>query len=252
MLGKPSRKFCRNPRSPRLGPDDRKPLHLCGVARLPTSRLGRCAAPRSDASRKHRRRTDAVIAWVKRKSPRSCAHWCDFRNCNIATGYRMGKGVRKTAVKAAKAANRPAAPRRVSAPGKAQDEMRERASRSERQLATAQQITHMGSWEWDCAKNQVSWSDELYRIYGLLPRSCEITFESFLSRVHPEDRERIRQSVYQAVESKGSFRYRERIVRPDGTTRLLDTAGEASFDERGRFAGLIGTCRDISEEFARA
>jgi signal transduction histidine kinase len=127
----------------------------------------------------------------------------------------------------------------------------ERASRSERQLATAQQITHMGSWEWDVGKNQVSWSDELYRIYGLLPRSCEITLEGFLARVHPDDRGRIQSSVSHAVETRGPFRYRERIVRADGSIRELDTAGEANFDEMGRFCGLIGTCRDVTEERAR-
>ena len=52
----------------------------------------------------------------------------------------------------------------------------ERVTRIERQLAVAQQITHIGSWEWDVRTNVVSWSDELYRIYGLEPQSCEITF----------------------------------------------------------------------------
>ena len=46
----------------------------------------------------------------------------------------------------------------------------------ERQLAVVQQLTHIGSWEWDMRTNAVAWSDELYRIYGLEPQSCEITF----------------------------------------------------------------------------
>jgi PAS domain S-box-containing protein len=130
-------------------------------------------------------------------------------------------------------------------------QIEERAFRSERQLATAQQITHMGSWEWNVAKNEVAWSDELYRIYGLEPRSCSITFDSFLARVHPDDRQRIELAVSRAVEEKGTFHYRERIVRPDGAIRVLDSMGEASFDEEGRFLGLIGTCRDITEQNAR-
>ena len=59
---------------------------------------------------------------------------------------------------------------------------------AQKQLELAQQITHIGSWQWDIATNRVMWSDELYRIYGLEPQSVELTFESFLARVHPEDR----------------------------------------------------------------
>lgn len=118
----------------------------------------------------------------------------------------------------------------------------------ERQLATAQAITHMGSWEWDPATNKVAWSDELYRIYGLQPRSVEITFDTFLSRVHEDDRERIQHEVGRAMERGGRFAYRERIRRPDGSVRHLDTIGEVLRSDDGKVIGLIGTCRDVTEE----
>ena len=59
-------------------------------------------------------------------------------------------------------------------------EEHEQLTRLERQLALAQQITHVGSWEWDAATSVVTWSDELYRIYGFEPKSREVTFEFFL------------------------------------------------------------------------
>jgi PAS domain S-box-containing protein len=121
----------------------------------------------------------------------------------------------------------------------------------ERQLATAQQITHIGSWEWDVRANVVTWSDELYRIYGLEPGSCEITFEGFLSRVHPDDRERTVREVRGSLARGGDFAYPERIVRPDGSIRELDTRGTVLLDERGEAARLIGTCRDVTEEHER-
>jgi PAS domain S-box-containing protein len=127
----------------------------------------------------------------------------------------------------------------------------ERLARVEHQLAIAQQITHIGSWEWDARTNVVSWSDELYRIYGFEPRSRDITLEFFLSRLHPEDRERIQGEVGRALERGGRFAYPERIVRPDGSVRELDTVGEAALDAQGRTAGLIGTCRDVTEEHRR-
>jgi PAS domain S-box-containing protein len=127
----------------------------------------------------------------------------------------------------------------------------DRASRVERQLAVAQQITHIGSWEWDMRTNAVAWSDELYRIYGLEPRSCELTLEVFLSKLHPEDRPRVQAHVRQAIERAERFAYPERIFRPDGTMRELETVGEVARDESGRVVGLIGTCRDVTDERKR-
>jgi PAS domain S-box-containing protein len=127
----------------------------------------------------------------------------------------------------------------------------ERIARLERQLATTQQITHIGSWEWDVATNAVTWSDELYRIYGLGPGSIAITFETFLARVHPEDRGRTAREVRAALESGGSFAYPERIIRPDGTVREVETKGEAMSDANGRVTRLVGTCRDVTAERKR-
>ncbi len=99
--------------------------------------------------------------------------------------------------------------------------------------------------------NVVSWSDELYRIYGFEPQSRPITFEFFLSRLHPDDRDRIQGEVGTAMERGTRFAYPERIVRPDGSIRHLDTIGEATRDGEGRVVGLIGTCRDVTEDYER-
>jgi PAS domain S-box-containing protein len=123
-----------------------------------------------------------------------------------------------------------------------------REERIQKQLDFAQQITHIGSWEWDVATNQVLWSDELYRIYGLEPQSCEITFDSFLARVHPGDRERTVAEVRAAIAHGGRFAYPERILRPDGSMRELQTMGEAVRDDSKKVIRLVGTCRDVTEE----
>jgi len=122
---------------------------------------------------------------------------------------------------------------------------------AERQLAKAQAITHVGSWEWDAVTNAVRWSDELYRIYGLVPQSCSITLATFLERLHPDDRERITREVTAALASGAPFGYPERIVRPDGTVRHLETMGEPIRSPEGRIVGLIGTCRDVTDERRR-
>ena len=120
----------------------------------------------------------------------------------------------------------------------------------QKQLEIAQQITHIGSWQWDVSTDRVLWSDELYRIYGLEPQSCEITFESFLARVHPDDRERTMREVKTALARGARFAYPERIVRPDGSIRELETVGGAVLDEQKRVVRLVGTCRDVTEERA--
>jgi signal transduction histidine kinase/PAS domain-containing protein len=97
----------------------------------------------------------------------------------------------------------------------------------------------------------VAWSDELYRIYGLEPRSVPITLEFFLSRIHPDERDRIQREIQGVLHHPGRFAYRELIVRPDGSLRTLDTVGEAIVDEHGATARLVGTCRDVTEAVAR-
>ncbi|HEX6765642.1 MAG TPA: PAS domain-containing protein, partial [Polyangiaceae bacterium] len=122
------------------------------------------------------------------------------------------------------------------------------AAHLEHQLEMAQQITHIGSWEWNPVTQAVTWSDELYRIYGLEPRSEEISFQSFLAKVHPDDRARIQAEVGRALEGEGHFSYKERVLRPDGSVRNLQTVGEVARDAQGNVIALIGTCRDVTDE----
>jgi PAS domain S-box-containing protein len=140
---------------------------------------------------------------------------------------------------------------RVESAGDLGGEDRERSRRTQRQLDAAQQLTHIGSWEWDARSNAVQWSDELYRIYGLAPQSCVITLDSFVARVHPEDRERTIREVRAAMARGGRFEYPERILRPDGEVRQLQTVGEVLVDDKGAPIGLLGTCRDVTEERKR-
>jgi PAS domain S-box-containing protein len=124
------------------------------------------------------------------------------------------------------------------------------ASELRDQLELAQAIAHMGSWHWDLATGVVTWSDELYRIYGLAPRSRDITFEFFMSCIVPSERQRIQREIEQALQHHGRFAYRELITRPSGEVRTLDTIGEVGVRD-GVVTGLMGTCRDITDEARR-
>lgn len=119
--------------------------------------------------------------------------------------------------------------------------------RAEEALATAQAIAHVGSWEWDIQSDEIAWSDELYRIYGLSPAEFAATYEGFLAHVHPDDRERVDSIVRTACQDARPFDFIERIVRPDGTIRVLNSRGEVFTDAVGKAAKMVGTCQDVTE-----
>jgi PAS domain S-box-containing protein len=114
-------------------------------------------------------------------------------------------------------------------------------------LREAQQHTHVGCFEWDIVTDKVRWSDELFRIYGYAPQSFEPSFEEFLERIHPDDREAIRASVFQAYEERRDYRIEERIVRPDGAVRLLSSWGHMITNDAGEPVKIIGSCQDVTE-----
>ena len=114
-------------------------------------------------------------------------------------------------------------------------------------LQEAQRHTQVGCFEWDIVTNKVRWSDELFRIYGCEPQSFEPTFEEFLERIHPEDRDAIRASVFRAYEERRDYRIEERILRPDGSTRLLSSWGHMITNEQSEPVKIIGSCQDVTD-----
>jgi PAS domain S-box-containing protein len=117
---------------------------------------------------------------------------------------------------------------------------------SEASLAEAQAIAHVGNWTWDVASDEVLWSDELYRIYGIEP-GISLNYEDFLQSVAPDDRERVNALVQRAYETGNAFDYQHDIVRPDGEVRTIHARGRVLVDEKGRAARMSGTGQDVTE-----
>lgn len=115
------------------------------------------------------------------------------------------------------------------------------------QLIEAQRIASVGSWVLDFATDQVSWSDEGLRIFGLSPESGSWTHAENLRRIHPEDRERVAEADAASLAKGGQFDIEYRIVRPDGEIRTVYERAEPVHDEHGRPLRLIGTVRDVTE-----
>jgi PAS domain S-box-containing protein len=122
--------------------------------------------------------------------------------------------------------------------------------RSERNLAEAQRISHIGSWEWDLTTGTAQRSDELHRIYGVEPGTIANTNEAFLAFVHPDDRARVEESERVAISGGGRYAQDYRGVRPDGTIRLIRDEAEAILGPNGATIRMVGTVRDVTEQGA--
>ena len=115
-------------------------------------------------------------------------------------------------------------------------------------LAEAQKLAGLGCWEWDPESGRMTWSDELYRIYGVSPETFQPSFEAYLERVHPQDRGQVGVTVARALIEGAGFSLEERIVRPDGEVRHLRSHGEVLRGLDGKAVKILGACFDVSEQ----
>lgn len=134
---------------------------------------------------------------------------------------------------------------------KALVESERRLRESEAKLAEAQRIAHLGHWTWDIVNNNITWSDEIYRIFGLAPQEFEATYEAFLNSVHEDDREYVRKSVDKALNENWKYSIDHRIVLPDRNIRFVHEEGEVTYDEDGKALQMMGTVQDITERVQR-
>ncbi len=118
---------------------------------------------------------------------------------------------------------------------------------SQAQLAQAQQIAHLGSWEWDLAENKVTWSEETRRLYGYEPEDSGSPMESCLERVHPDDLARVNEIMSEALRTRQPFVCDHRVVLPDGTERVVQGRGEILVNAHGEPLKMFGTVQDITE-----
>jgi PAS domain S-box-containing protein len=119
---------------------------------------------------------------------------------------------------------------------------------SQQQLADAQRIARMGSWEWNIRTDEVSVSEELFRIFGSEPKESPFTYETFLDHFHPDDREQVDRLIQDAYQKRGEFDFESRILRPDQEVRYLNGHAKVILDSAGKAAKMIGTSQDVTEQ----
>lgn len=118
---------------------------------------------------------------------------------------------------------------------------------SEQHLSEAQHIAHVGSWHWDIESDVFTFSNEVYRIFGLLPQEGPLSYDRFLAYIHPGDREQVRELIRDAREQKYLFAADFRILRPDDSVRILYARGGFLSDNTGSMTSMIGSIEDVTD-----
>ncbi len=119
--------------------------------------------------------------------------------------------------------------------------------RVECQLEEAQHLAQIGSWNWDVASGEITWSDELYRIYGVSRDNFTPTPETCRALIHCDDLGRLRNVMHGGSRDGGPFHVEHRILLPSGQTRTLAARGNVQTDGAGRPLRVFGTVQDVTE-----
>jgi|GEM_PF-6384305 len=122
-----------------------------------------------------------------------------------------------------------------------------RVRESEARRAKAEELAGLHSWEWDIRTGHLVWSAESYRAFGLDPHETKLTFDTFISSVHPEDRDSVNNALRDALDNVRPHDLEFRIVRPDGQERIVQSRGEMQLDAMGRPIRMQGMALDITD-----
>jgi PAS domain S-box-containing protein len=131
----------------------------------------------------------------------------------------------------------------ITARKRAEESIRE----SRRQLAEAQKLAQLGSWQWILETGEVSWSEELYRILGMDPATDSPSYSSFFERVHPDERRKVEAIIDRSLARREPFHEEMQVIRADGAIRIIDAHGQVALGSDGTPQMLVGTAQDVTE-----
>ncbi|MDD4927790.1 MAG: PAS domain-containing protein [Gallionella sp.] len=114
-------------------------------------------------------------------------------------------------------------------------------------LNEAQRIAHVGSWELDLADNKLNWSDEIFRIFEIDSDQFNASYEVFLERIHPDDRDRVNVAFMQSVSQHIPYEVIHRLLMADGRVKHVQERGYSVYNEQGIAQRSMGTVQDITE-----
>jgi PAS domain S-box-containing protein len=111
----------------------------------------------------------------------------------------------------------------------------------------AQHIAQVGSWEWNIIDDQILWSDEAYRIFGVSRQTLQPTYDTFIACIHPLDREAVDRAVRQALKEHHDYQIEHRLIHPDGSIAYVQENGVVYFGDDGLPQRMLGTVLDITQ-----
>ena len=117
-------------------------------------------------------------------------------------------------------------------------------------LTRAQQIAKIGNWDWDIVSGELSWSDEIFRIFGIAPQAFPATYDAFLSYIHPDDRQRVIDAVNASITNHAPYSIDHRVLHPNGIIRQVHEEGMVYYDANGKANHMVGTVQDITRQKA--
>ena len=120
-------------------------------------------------------------------------------------------------------------------------------ARSEEQLRLTLEFNHIGIWDWNVKTNEVIWNDNHFRLLGLEPETLTASYQRWRDRVHPEDVERIEQTLLDALAQHANFEGEYRAIYPNGKVHWLMGKGRGIYNEAGEPVRMLGVIIDISE-----
>jgi len=118
---------------------------------------------------------------------------------------------------------------------------------SESRLSEAQQIAHLGHWDWVIDTGELTWSDEVFRIFDVNPDEFKPNLKSFMSKIHRDDQQKLIEHIEMALNNpKCHYAVEHRIILPDGTVKKTAEWGKVHTDEAGVPVRMIGSIQDIT------
>lgn len=122
-----------------------------------------------------------------------------------------------------------------------------RLKESERKYKETQAIGNVGHWSWDMIKDEITWSDQIFSIYGQVPGKFEATYGALMELIHPEDREAFNEDVNRCINEKLPHDFTNKIM-VDGEIRYVQHKGRAFYDANGNPTGMAGITRDVTKD----
>ncbi len=123
-----------------------------------------------------------------------------------------------------------------------------RLRESERKYREAQKVANVGHWNWDMKKNEITWSDQLFRIFDKSPETFKANYESLMEIIHPEDRDAFNEDVNKCIDEKTTHDIVHRILVSNGEIRYVHQKGRAFYDDNGKPYRMRGTTQDVTRD----